>query len=126
VRNDETATGWRQVLRRLKAQRSRQKQDQQAQRTAHLASKAQIYAQKQQEKMIAYLQSGDPILVQEALQWLAQQDEVSLEALLPANHRQSVSTAVRMREQQRLTGTLRQAEGRSGQSMGMAYSRYPG
>jgi hypothetical protein len=55
--------------------------------------------------MVAYLQSGDPILVQEALQWLAQQDEVSLEALLPANHRQSVSTAVRMREQQRLTGT---------------------
>jgi hypothetical protein len=105
VRNDETAIGWRQVLRSLKVQRSRQKQDQQVQRTAHLASKAQIYAQKQQEKMVAYLQSGDPILVQEALQWLAQQDEVSLEALLPANHRQSVSTAVRMREQQRLTGT---------------------
>jgi hypothetical protein len=66
----------------LKAQRSRQKQDQQAQRTAHLASKAQIYAQKQQEKMIAYLQSGDPILVQEALQWLAQQEGVALETLL--------------------------------------------
>jgi hypothetical protein len=29
VRNDETAIGWRQVLRSLKAQRSRQKQDQQ-------------------------------------------------------------------------------------------------
>ncbi|MEM0980876.1 MAG: hypothetical protein AAGH78_11455 [Cyanobacteria bacterium P01_H01_bin.58] len=79
VRNDceeEAAKPWRQLKLDLKARRSWQKQAARSQKEAYLRSKAQQQYQSYRDKMVAYLQSGDPILMREGWQWLSQQQGV--------------------------------------------------
>ncbi|MEM0978787.1 MAG: hypothetical protein AAGH78_00800 [Cyanobacteria bacterium P01_H01_bin.58] len=82
VRNEEARLSWRRAFWDLKAARSQQKQTAQLQREAYLQVKVQKQVQSQVEKMIEYLQSGDPILVAEGMKWAFRQERSHLLQLL--------------------------------------------
>ncbi|MDB9527149.1 hypothetical protein PN498_14200 [Oscillatoria sp. CS-180] len=81
-RNQEARSSWRQAFLDLKVMRSQQKQAARSQREAYSQVKAQKQVQSQAEKMIEYLQSGDPILVKEGLQWAFRQERSRLSQVL--------------------------------------------
>jgi hypothetical protein len=68
----------------LKRRRSRQKQEQHDNQQAYIGAIAERGAWIQAQKAQEYLQSGDPILLKEGLQWLVGQ-EASLRQALPVS-----------------------------------------
>lgn len=82
VRNDDARSSWRQAFLDLKVAQSQQKQATRWQREGYLQAKAQKQVQSQVEKMIEYLQSGDPILVEEGMKWSSRQERSYLLQLL--------------------------------------------
>lgn len=82
VRNEDSLIGWRQSFLDLKARRSRQKREARSRNEAYWQSKASQDCQSHREKMVEYLRSGDPILIQEGVQW-ALRSNLALKTLLP-------------------------------------------
>jgi hypothetical protein len=79
VRNPTSAPTWEQLMQALKERRSQQQQEARSKTAAFLQSKAQQSAQSQAEEMLEYLQSGDPILVKEGVQWMLRQERPRLQ-----------------------------------------------
>lgn len=83
VRNEEALGNWRKVFLDLKTRQAQQKRQARSQKEAYRQSRARQDRQSYREKMVEYLQSGDPILIREAEQWLYRENvnEQNLEPL---------------------------------------------
>lgn len=83
VRNEDALGGWRQLFLDLKERQVQQKRQARSQKEAYWQSRARQDRQSYREKMVEYLQSGDPILIREAEQWLYRKNvnEQNLEPL---------------------------------------------
>ncbi|MEM1307987.1 MAG: hypothetical protein AAGF98_00550 [Cyanobacteria bacterium P01_H01_bin.153] len=83
VRNEEALGNWRQLFLDLKARQAQQNREARSQKEAYWQSRARQDRQSYREKMVEYLQSGDPILIREAEQWfrLESASEQTLEPL---------------------------------------------
>ncbi|MDB9529681.1 hypothetical protein PN498_27080 [Oscillatoria sp. CS-180] len=83
VRNEDALGSWRKVFLDLKTRQAQQKRQARSQKEAYRQSRARQDRQSYREKMMEYLQSGDPILIREAEQWLYRENvnEQNLEPL---------------------------------------------
>lgn len=75
VRNEEALGSWRKAFLDLKTRQAQQKRQARSQKEAYRQFRGRQDRQSYREKMMEYLQSGDPILIREAEQWFRRESD---------------------------------------------------